>query len=493
MKKFIIIPAVAAAIPLVGAAATKVAPTNSASKENEKPNIIFILGDDLGMGDIGAFGQRDIKTPNIDRLVREGMVFTRAYCGDAVSSPSRCVLMTGQHTGHSAIRGNLRNATIRPEDITIPEAIKKNTDYVTGMTGRWHLGEEGSNQTPYDRGFDYVWGKLGNSFKSTMGVFVDGLWDKDGKHVPPEVYTTHGQEAVYENGKYYNLTPEEMAHRPINLDRMLTDKAKVYIEKNRNKNFFLYMAYCLPHAPMQYQDQTPVSPNSWPDTERAFASMVQCLDKYVGEITDKVDQLGIGKKTMIIFTSDNGAHNEGGHSFHFFRSTGDFRGFKRDFYDGGFHTPFIVRWPGTVKAGSKSDHLMAFQDVMPTVCELAGAPIPAGIDGISFAPTLKGKPAEQKQHEYLYWEFNEHSDMSIKTPEYKQAVVFGNWKLIKYVDDNRTELYYLPDDVGETNDLAAKHPDLVAKGLKLMERAHVYNSNFPLLPSERPNGKTANQ
>ena len=454
-----------------------------------KPNIIYILADDMGYGDIGILGQRMILTPNLDRMAAEGMIFTNHYAGAPVSGPSRCVLMTGKHTGHSSIRGNksiqgVGVVPLSPDDITLPEAIKRNTDYVTGMCGRWHLGGELTNQTPYHRGFDYHFGKLSADFRNLYGVMIDPLWDENGTHRPYEEYSKMNIEPMYENGSHYDLSPEEMASRPINMDRMVTDKALRFISENRDRPFFLYVAYSLLHAPMEYHEQAPVSNNEWPEAERAFASMLMSLDQYVGEILARVDEEGLGRQTLIIFTSDNGAHNEGGHNHHFFRSTSDFKGFKRDMYEGGTHTPMFARWTGTIPAGSQNDLLSAFWDVMPTLCDLAGAPIPEQTDGISFAPTLRGEP-QKEHHEFLYWEFNERSDRSHPGPEFKQAVVFDNWKVIKYIDQERTELYNLTNDPAEEHDLAAEHPELITRALQYMDQSHVQNSIFPMTKAER--------
>ena len=485
---------------------TVVAPCNAQKMPKQQPNIIYILADDLGYGDVGILGQKAIKTPNIDRLAREGMIFTRHYSGAPVSAASRCSLMTGQHTGHTLVRGNKSVPGIGPIPInnsvmTIPEAIKVNTNYVTGMCGRWHLGEENSpDQTPYRRGFNYHFGKLASNYRNLFGVMVDTLWRKDGAHIPYAEYSKYGVEPVYENGKLYNLSPEENVYkRPVNMDRIVTDKAMQFIEKNKANHFFLYVAYCLPHAPMEFHAETPPDVygwENWPETERAFASMVQTLDSYLGEIMNKVDGLGLSEKTIIVFTSDNGAHNEGGHNYRFFKSNGPFNGIKRDVIEGGIHTPMIVRWNGTIQQGSHTNLLSAFWDVMPTLCELTGAPIPVQTDGISFAPTLIGK-GKQKQHEYLYWEFSEHTGITFdKRPVIsfwpRQAVVFDHWKVIKYVNENKVELYDLSDDLCEGNDLSTRYPDLVARGLSIMQQSHTVNSNFPIFPSEHLTNKNNN-
>lgn len=455
----------------------------------KKPNIIYILADDLGYGSIGILGQQIIKTPNIDKLASDGMIFTNHYSGAPVSGPSRCCLMTGKHSGHSSIRGNkaVKDVGVAPmsfTDITLPEAIKTNTEYVTGMCGRWHLGGELTNQTPYHRGFDYHFGKLSSDFPNHYGVFIDPLWDENGKHIEYNEYSKNNIEPMYENGKYYNLTSKEKTQRPINMDRIVTNKALDFIDNNQETPFFLYVAYSLVHAPMEYHSETPVEVNDWPEPERAFASMLMSLDKYVGEIVAKVDELGIGKNTLIIFTSDNGAHCEGGHDYHFFNTTGKFRGFKRDLYDGGMHTPMFARWTGTIPAGSTTDILSAFWDVMPTICELGGAPIPEQTDGISFAPTLLGKE-QIKTHDYLYWEFPERSSRKHPGKEYKQAVVFDNWKVLKYIDEEKVEVYDLDKDPSEDIDLADLHPELVEKGLRYMNESHVQNPIFPMTKEER--------
>lgn len=453
--------------------------------ENISPNIIYILADDLGYGDLGFLGQVQLKTPNIDRLASQGMTFTEHYAGSAVCGPSRCVLITGQHTGHASIRGNkaFKGIGVAPLDaniITLPEAIKKNTNYTTAMCGRWHLGGELSDQTPFDRGFDYHFGKLSSDYGNKYGVMIDTLWDQTGKHVDYGTYSKLQVEPMYENGKLFNLSEKEKAMRPINMDELVTDKAIRYIKQPKDKPFFLYMAYCMVHAPMEYNDKYPVENKEWPKEERAFASMLMALDDYVGKILKTIDDEGLRENTIVIFTSDNGAHNEG-HDVKFFHSSGKFSEYKRSFKDGGFHEPMIVRWPGVVKPGSSTDHISAFWDVMPTLCDIAGAPIPAQTDGISFLPTLKGE--EQPKHDYLYWEFDEN--IYKKKGNFKQAVRMGDWKGIYYINDDRFELYNLKNDVAERFNVADQHQDIRKKIEKIMEDAHVPNERFPLLKSER--------
>jgi arylsulfatase A len=453
------------------------------------PNIIYILADDLGYGDLGVLGQKMIKTPHLDELASEGMLFTQHYAGSAVCGPSRAVLLSGQHTGHTAIRGNkafkgIGVAPLDPKIPTLPETIKNNTNYTTAMCGRWHLGGELSDQTPFHRGFDYHFGKLSSDYGNKFGVMIDTLWDENGKHIAYNEYSKIQVEPMYENGKLFNLSQIEMAMRPINMDELVTDKAIRFIQKEKDQPYFLYIAYSLVHSPMEYHSKYPVENTEWPEEERAFASMLMALDDYVGKIVKTVDELGQSDNTIIIFTSDNGAHNHG-HDVEFFNSNGDFREYKRSFYEGGFHCPMIVRWPGVVEPNSISNHISAFWDVMPTLCDIAGAPKPEHTDGISFLPSLKGE--EQPQHEYLYWEFNE--DIYGKKSHFKQAVRKGDWKGIYIIDEDKFELFNLKEDVSEMNDLSAQHPEIVKEMETIMEEAHVPNERFPLLKEERISNK----
>lgn len=470
---------------LAGIVLCLVSCNNKPEETDKNPNIIYILADDLGYGDLGYMGQEKLSTPNIDRLASQGMIFTDHYAGSPVCAPSRASLMTGQHTGHAVVRGNkafpgVGVAPLNETIVTLPEAIKEGTDYTTAMCGRWHLGGELTEQTPYHRGFDYHFGKLSSDYPNRVGVMIDQLWDEEGKHVPYEKYSGLYTEPMYENGKLFQLSDHDMAMRPINMDELVTDKAVRYIKNEQDNPFFLYVAYSLVHAPMEYHEKYPVENEEWPEEERAFASMLMALDDYVGKIMQAADDAGIRKNTVLIFTSDNGAHNEG-HDYRFFNSSGELKEYKRSFHEGGFRSPMIVRWPGVVEEGTTSDHISAFWDVMPTLCEIAGAPIPSQTDGISFLPELKGE--EQKKHEYLYWEFNE--DIYKKKNQFKQAVRMGKWKGIYYVDQGSFELYNLKDDISEQTNLADKHPEVVNSMREIMNEAHVPNDRFPLLKEER--------
>jgi arylsulfatase A len=477
---------IAAIVPMCGMMLS----CNSVKEETKtSPNIIYILADDLGYGDLSCYGQQTLSTPNIDQLASEGMIFTQHYAGGAVCAPSRAVLMTGQHTGHAVIRGNkafegVGVAPLEPHIITTPEAIKNNTNYITAMSGRWHLGGELTDQTPYHRGFDYHFGKLSSDYGNKFGVMIDTLWDEKGQHIPYEDYSRIQVEPMYENGKLFNLSHVEMAMRPINMDELVTDKAIRFIQKEKDQPYFLYIAYSLPHAPMEYHSNYPVENTEWPEEARAFASMLMALDDYVGKIVKAVDESGQSDNTIIIFTSDNGPHNEGGHDVEFFNSRGELREYKRSFHEGGFRVPMIVRWPGVVEPNTTSDHISAFWDVMPTVCDIAGAPIPEQTDGISFLPTLKGEV--QAEHEYLYWEFDEN--IYRRKNNYKQAVRKGDWKGIYYIDEDKFELYNLKQDLSETNELSARYPEIVKEIEAIMKEAHVPNERFPLLKEERRPG-----
>jgi len=458
----------------------------SVTRDATRPNIIYILADDLGYGDLSILGQKTLKTPHIDRIASEGMIFTQHYAGAPVCGPSRAVLMTGQHTGHTEIRGNkafpgIGVAPLNPDFLTLPEAIKTNTNYTTAMSGRWHLGGELSNQTPHHRGFDYHFGKLSSDYPNKVGVMIDHLWDEKGKHIPYDAYSKSFTEPMYENGELFELSTTEQAMRPINMDELVTDKAVRYIKQKRDQPFFLYVAYSMVHAPMEYHEKYPVPANDWPEEERAFASMLQALDAYVGQIIAAIDDAEIRDNTIVIFTSDNGAHNEG-HDVEFFDSNGPYREYKRSFYDGGFLAPTFIKWPGVIKPGSTSDHLSAFWDVMPTLCDIAGAPIPPQTDGISFLPTLRGE--KQTPHEFLYWEFNE--DIYKKKGNYKQAVRLNEWKGVHYLNDDRFELYRVADDISEAHDVAAQYPEVVAQIKTIMKQEHTPSDRFPLLASERP-------
>ena len=446
-----------------------------ASKKSEaakRPNVIFILADDLGYGDIGAYGQTMIKTPFLDKMADEGMVFTQHYAGSTVCAPSRSALLTGQHTGHTRIRGNA-TATLLPNDTTLAE-LMKGAGYRTALIGKWGLGDAGSPGIPTRQGFDYFYGFLNQVHAHNH--YPDYLWENESRDS-----LDNKVELVPEsNAKSIGGIATE---RKIYAQDKFTEKALGFIATNKDNPFFLYLAFTLPHANneasywkrsgMEVPDQGIYKDQSWPEPQKEHAAMISYLDKQVGIIFNELKKHGLDENTLIIFTSDNGPHDEGMARHEFFNSNGPLRGLKRDMYEGGIRVPFIARWTGTIKAGTRSDHVSAFWDVMPTLCELAGIPAPKQIDGISFLPSLKGIDS-QKKHEYLYWEFFEQGG--------KQAVRMENWKCIKLnVNDpskEETLLFDIGKDIEEKNNIAKENPDAVKRALQIMSDAHVYSPDF---------------
>ena len=421
-----------------------------------RPNIVFILADDLGYGDLGCFGQQRIQTPNIDRLATEGVRFTQVYAGDTVCAPSRCALMTGRHVGHCRIRGNRKDVYLEPSDITVAKVLKQ-AGYRTGIFGKWGLGGAGTPGVPNLQGFDEWFGYLDQAHAHTF--YPDHLWENDREFYIPRNFSMKGQ----------------YSHD------LLTPRAINFIEASKKNPFFLYLAYTIPHANdelgaatgngMEVPDLGPYANESWPAPEKGFAAMITRMDKDIGKLMESLKNLGLDDNTLVIFTSDNGAHKEGGHSAEFFHSHGDLRGVKRDLYEGGIRVPTLARWPGKIKPGTVSDQVWAFWDFLPTAAELAHAAPPPGIDGISMVNALLGK--KQRSHEYLYWEFHERG--------FSQAVRLGDWKGVRVASRSRPiELYDLRTDPGEKTDVAARNQDVVARIAQIMQSARVDSKTFPI-------------
>lgn len=443
--------------------------SSEADTSLQQPNIIFILADDLGYGDLSCFGQTLFETPNIDRLAAEGMRFTQHYSGSTVCAPSRSALMTGLHTGHTFIRGNQE---VKPEgQYPLPDSIytlaemMQEQGYTTGAYGKWGLGFPGSEGDPNQQGFDEFYGY--NCQRLAHHYYPRYLW--------------HNQEKVVLRGN-------EGKGKAVYAPDLLHQETLAFLDAHPKDPFFLFVASPVPHAELITPDsvmdqfrgkflpekayegydegekyrQGPYE--SQAESHAAFASMVYLLDQQVGEILDKLDELGIAENTLIIFSSDNGPHKEGGADPDYFDSNGPLKGYKRDLYEGGIRVPTIARWPGTIPAGTDTDHISAFWDLMPTLAELTGAAHPEAIDGISYLPTLTGK-GKQAQHEYLYWEFHEKGG--------RIAFRQGKWKAVKYNylkhPEAPFELYDLSADVGETNNLAAEHPELLLAFEELMK------------------------
>jgi arylsulfatase A len=444
-----------------------------------KPNIIYILADDLGYGDLSCYGQKHFQTPNIDGMASEGMRFTQHYAGTTVCAPSRSSLMTGLTTGHTPIRGNKQHGEegqwpLPANSFTIAEMLKE-AGYATGAFGKWGLGSPGSEGDPNNQGFDKFYGF--NCQSLAHNYYPGHLWDNQEKII------LEGN-----SGDKFEEYAPDLIHK----------QALMFMEKNKDKPFFLYYPTTIPHAELmlppkymekyrgkflpekKYEGAVPGSNRfregaygTQPESHAAFAAMVTLLDQKVGEIFAKLKELGLDKNTIVIFSSDNGPHKEGGADPDYFDSNGPYRGYKRDLYEGGIREPMIVWWPGKIKQGTTSDHLSAFWDVMPTLAEIVGAGTPRNIDGISFLPTLLNKSG-QKNHETLYWEFHELDG--------RQAIRKNNWKLIRYQvfipAKTTTELYDLDKDPGEVNNVADKHPELITELLKRMAESRVPSDIF---------------
>lgn len=455
---------------------------SAAQKNGNHPNVIFILADDLGYGDPGCYGQKIISTPNIDLLAKHGMRFTQFYAGTSVCAPSRASLMTGLHTGHTPIRGNRE---VQPEgQLPIPDSsytlaeLFKKAGYTTGDFGKWGLGYIGSTGDPIKQGFDQFYGY--NCQGKAHNYFPDHLWNNDTR-IPLNNTIDHQSQYAAD---------------------MIQEKALDFIDANHTKPFFLYLSYTLPHAGLQlpagdtcferYRKQfneiaKPVTTvwnggNSYqpqPYPRAAYAAMVSRLDRYVGEVVNKLKSLHLDQNTLIIFTSDNGPHAEGGNDYVFFNSNGGFRGIKRDLYEGGIREPMIASWPAMIKPGTVSGQAGAFWDFFPTFAHLIGQPVPKNLDGISILPTLTGK-GKQEQHNYYYWEFHENGG--------RQAVLMGKWKGVRLnvfkAPDADIELYDLSTDPKETKNMATMNPLVVKRIREIMKISHEENADFPFIQKE---------
>ncbi len=459
---------------------------------NERPNIIYILADDLGYGDLGSFGQENIHTPNLDRMAEEGMRFTNHYAGSTVCAPSRSSLMTGLHTGHTPIRGNkeilpIGQYPLQYGTVTIPKILSE-AGYATGGFGKWGLGYPGSEGVPSYQGFDEFFGYLGQ--RRAHFYYPEFLFrDIKGQQL----------ERVYLEGNKVRDNPERHpgSGQAIQAEKysadVINEEALKFIEKNKDDPFFLYLPSLIPHAELAVPDEElalyldengesifqeePFEGNHYtaqPMPRAVYAAMVSRLDRHVGQIMDKLEELGISSNTLVIFTSDNGSHSAGGYHYSMNDSNAPFRGGKRDLYEGGIRVPTIAWWPGKIEPGSTSDHISYFPDMMPTFSQLANTYIPPNIDGISMVPTLLGE-GNQEQHEYLYWEFHEQGG--------KQAVRKGDWKAVRLGvfenADGLIELYNLKEDIAEEYNLADQHPDIIKEMDQIMRKAHMPSEVFP--------------
>jgi arylsulfatase A-like enzyme len=464
---------------LLLAACQSSSPAEQSLESDRLPNIIYILADDLGYGDLSCYGQQQFQTPNIDRLAAQGILFTQHYAGTTVCAPSRSALMSGQHTGHTFIRGNKR---VEPEgQYPIPDSLYtlaemlQQQGYSTGAFGKWGLGPVGSSGDPNKQGFNTFYGY--NSQTLAHNYYPHHLWDNAEKVVLEE-----------------NAGDQAGAYAP----ELIQEAALAFIDNNKDHPFFLYVPTVIPHAELvapevymeefrgKYPPETPYEGvdngerfrkgpyASQAEPHAAFAAMVKILDDQVGAIQRRIEELGLAENTLIIFTSDNGPHLEGGADPDFFDSNGPLKGYKRDLYEGGIRVPMIASWPGKIKPGSRTEHISAFWDVWPTLAELAGAEQPAYLDGISFLPTLLGAPGQQ-EHDYLYWEFHEKNG--------RQAIRKGDWKAVRYDvfsdPEADPELYNLKEDIGEEQNVAGQHPEIVAEMAALIKSSRVPSEAFP--------------
>lgn len=454
-----------------------IAATLPAAEDAERPNVIFILADDLGYGDLGSYGQQVIQTPELDRMAAQGIRFTQFYAGATVCAPSRSVLMTGQHTGHTHVRGNapgpdMTPQSLRDEDVTVAEVLK-DAGYSTGLYGKWGLGDEGLDGHPLKQGFDSFFGYLNQVH--AHNYYPDFLW-RGFEKVPLRntVETIRGR--VY-GGFVGGWATErnEYSHDVI------MREALTWVEKNQDGPFFLYLALTIPHANNEATRATGdgaevpeygiYDREAWPNPDKGQAAMITRMDRDVGVLLRRLEQLGIAGKTLVMFTSDNGPHNESNHDLLKFQPSGVLRGTKRDLYDGGIRVPFLAWWPETIQPGRVSHHVGYFGDLMATVADLAAVDAPANIDSISFAPTLRDSPAGQREHRYLYWEFYESGSA--------QAVRLREWKGVrKPMLTGRIELYDVTRDPGEKYNIGRNHPDIVDEIEKIMEQAHVPHPNW---------------
>jgi arylsulfatase A-like enzyme len=440
-----------------------------------RPNIIVILADDLGYGDLGCYGQRRIRTPRLDRMAAEGMRFTQFYAGATVCAPSRSVLMQGLHTGHCRVRGNAGRKnplaqSLRPDDVTVAKTLRE-AGYATGLFGKWGLGDVGDAEPglPRRHGFDEFFGYL--SQLHAHNYYPSFLWRNEERVPLPN-------RLLREDPSGAGVSTNKVVYSPD----LITTEALAFIRQQHEKPFFLCFTPTLPHANneagtngMEIPQLGPYATNDWPAPQRGHAAMIDRLDQDVGRVLDLVDQLGLREKTFIVFTSDNGPHREGGNNPDFNDSNGPLRGIKRDLYEGGIRVPCIARWPGTIPAGRVSDVVGWFPDFFPTAVSLAGAPCPAGLDGVDLTPVLTGK-GQGPDRGPLYWEFHEGG--------FKQAVRDGRWKAVRRSRKLPVELFDLRTDPGEAHDVAADHPAEVARLTALFSSLRVDSPDWPVTAGE---------
>jgi arylsulfatase A-like enzyme len=382
----------------IGVGCRSVEEGRSEAGAQDKPNIIFILADDLGYGDLGCYGQETIETPNLDRMAAEGMIFTDAYAGTCVCAPSRCSLMTGLHTGHAYVRGNtevkpMGQLPLPAETVTLPKLLKQ-AGYTTGLVGKWGLGGPDSTGIPNKQGFDYFFGYL---------------CQRHAHNYYPEFLFRNEERVPLGNQVTPVNPPGGVATKRVRYSSdLFTAEALGFVTRNRRRPFFLYLAYTIPHANneskpdgMEVPSYGVYAKEDWPNPQKGHAAMISRMDADIGKLFLRLKSFGLDDRTLVLFSSDNGPHKEGGADPEFFDSNGPLRGQKRDLYEGGIRVPLVARWPGHIAAGSGTDHVCAFWDILPTCCDVASVTPPENLDGLSILPSLLGKPEEQKKHAYL--------------------------------------------------------------------------------------------
>ena len=455
-----------AALSLGGLSMPRALAQGSQSANIEPPNIIYIMADDLGYGDLGCYGQEVIQTPNIDQLAKEGLKFTQCYAGSTVCAPSRCSLMTGLHTGHCRIRGNDR-VPLEPEDVTVAEVLK-DAGYTTAIIGKWGLGEPETPGIPNRQGFDYWYGYLNQG--RAHNYYPEYLWRNEEKALQP-------------GNKENPDEPQVSSARETYSHDVFTKEALAYLDRAKNDRFFLYLPYTIPHANnergrvdgdgMEVPSYEPYADEDWPDQEKGRAAMITRMDRDIGQIMAKLKDLGLDDNTLVFFTSDNGSHREGGSDPEFFHSSGPLRGIKRDLYDGGIRVPMIARWPGQIAPGV-SEHVWAFWDFLPTAADLGNVAPPEDIDGLSVAPVLLGDMEPNQgpfADRFLYWEFHEGG--------FKQAARWRHWKAVRLPKNPKLELYNVKDDIGETTNVAELHPAVVKVFEEYFQTARTRSGHWP--------------
>ncbi len=469
MRTIMCLGAWALAAAVAGCSAGRVASTTKTDLPPPRPNVVFILADDLGYADLGCYGQRQIQTPNIDALAARGMKFTDAYAGDTVCAPSRCSLLTGLTTGHCRIRGNLK-VDLKPEDFTVTESLH-NDGYDVFSIGKWSMGKVGSSGDPTHKGVDYFFGFIDQTH--AHNYYPSFLYRNETRIALPNVVPNEGR---YGQG----VASEKVVYVGDLFDRE-TD-AFLAQQHAGGQPFFMYLAYTAPHANGEAKENEVPSlgiykDKDWPLPEKQYAALVGNLDDSVGKVVAGLDKAGVLHNTMIIFASDNGAQEEGNTKAAYFDSSGPLRGVKRDMYEGGIRVPLIVDWPGHTKAGTTSHLPIAFWDFFATMGDLTGCKVPANTDGISFLPEVLGQHSRQKMHEWLYWEFHEGG--------FQQAVRWQSpdghsWKAVRLSATAKLELYDLQADIGETKDVSAAHPDVIATIEAYLKTARTDSADFPI-------------